>query len=356
MLLYRNDGNQKGSFMKNVYLETHQKKDCNGCGVCVLECPVNAMAMVQDEEGFLYPKIDREKCINCGKCKQICSNDFTPADQQKVYMAVNRNSEERKNSTSGGVFFLLAKWIIAKGGVVFGVEYGKDLVARHNFYETLEECKNFQGSKYVRSDTGDVYRKAKTFLEQGRWVLFTGTPCQCSGLRTYLRRDYENLILCDIICHANPSPRVLSLYLQEIEKKYGRKVVQIQFRDKEKGWRTSKSTLTLEGGKTVNDSLFRLAFLCDLINRPSCSQCKFSTPARASDFTIGDFWGVEKVVPDVMDDDMGISFLLRYRVRRSGGKWTQLPPGSKVTTAMCLSIPGGNSFLPVLTECPLSGI
>ena len=161
----------------------------------------------------------------------------------------------------------------------------------------------------MRSDTGDVYRKAKTFLEQGRWVLFTGTPCQCSGLRTYLRRDYENLILCDIICHANPSPRVLRLYLQEIEKKYGRKVVQIQFRDKEKGWRTSKSALTLEGGKTVNDSLFRLAFLCDLINRPSCSQCKFSTPARASDFTIGDFWGVEKVVPDVMDDDMGISLL-----------------------------------------------
>lgn len=295
--------------MKNIYLETHNKKDCNGCGICTIGCPVNAIKMIEDDEGFYYPVIDESKCIKCNKCKNICSNYNNSDGFGKAFMAINNNKEELKNSSSGGMFYILAKYVIQKNGVVFGVEYGQGLKVQHNYYENLEDCKKFQGSKYLRSDIGNLYEKVKKFLEQDRWVLFTGTPCQCNALKVFLKENYEKLILCEIICHANPSQKVFDKYIKEKEEKYNKKVVDVKFRTKENGWKSSMPVLYFLDGSKIEDKIFYLSFVGELFNRQSCHSCQFSSTNRISDFTIGDFWGVEKVIPDIVDDDTGISLI-----------------------------------------------
>lgn len=295
--------------MKNKFLEAGDKKDCNGCGICTIGCPTNAIKMVEDNEGFYYPDIDESKCIKCNKCKNICSNYNNSDGSGKAYMSINNNKEELKNSSSGGMYYILAKYVIQKNGVVFGVEYGQDLKVQHNYYEKLEDCKKFQGSKYLRSDIGNSYEKIKEFLKQDRWVLFTGTPCQCNALKVFLKEDYEKLILCEIICHANPSQKVFDKYIKEIEEKYNNKVVDVKFRTKENGWKSSTPILYFSDGSKIEDKIFYLSFVGELFDRPSCHSCQFSSTNRISDFTIGDFWGVEKVIPDIIDDDTGISLI-----------------------------------------------
>lgn len=295
--------------MNNLYLQTKVKKECNGCGICTLGCPTNAIKMVEDEEGFFYPQIDEDKCIKCNKCQNICSNYNNSKGNETAYMAINKEKEELKNSASGGMYYILAKYVIEKKGVVFGVEYGENLKVRHNYYETLEECKKFQGSKYVRSEIGTSYEKVKEFLNQDRYVLFTGTPCQCNALKTYLKKDYEKLILCDIICHANPSQKVFDKYVREIENIHKSKVIDIKFRDKVNGWKSSMPTIYFENHLPIKDQTFYRAFASELFNRPSCHECEFATSKRVTDFTIGDFWGISNILPDVKNDDTGISLL-----------------------------------------------
>lgn len=296
--------------MKNTYLEYKNKKDCNGCGICTIGCPTNAIKMIEDNEGFYYPQIDEEKCINCGKCKNICSNYNDSKGNEQAYMAINKNKKELKNSASGGIFYILAQYVIEKKGVVFGVEYAENHKVQHNHYETLEECRNFQGSKYVRSDIGNSYEKVKEFLKQDRYVLFTGTPCQCNALKTYLGKEYENLIICDIICHANPSQKVFDKYINEIEEKENKKITRINFRDKENGWKNSTPIIYFEDGSKLEEKSFYNAFVGELFDRPSCHECKFSSTKRVTDFTIGDFWGIDKIMPEVIDDNTGISLFL----------------------------------------------
>lgn len=295
--------------MENMYLTKHDKKDCNGCGICTIGCPTNAIKMVEDNEGFFYPQIDEEKCIKCNKCKNICSNYNDSKGNERVYMAINRNKDEVKKSSSGGMYYILAKYVIEKNGVVFGVEYGENLKVQHNYYETLEECQKFQGSKYLRSDIGDSYEKVKEFLNQDRYVLFTGTPCQCNALKTYLKKDYEKLIICDIVCHANPSQKVFDKYIKELEDKNGKKVVNVMFRSKENGWRNQTPIIEFEDGEKKEENTYFKAFVSELLGRPSCHACKFATSKRVTDFSIADFWGIEKVLPDVKNDDTGISLL-----------------------------------------------
>lgn len=295
--------------MKNTYLEYKNKKDCNGCGICTIGCPTNAIKMVEDNEGFFYPQIDEEKCINCGKCKNICSNYNDSKGNEQAYMAINKNKEDLKNSSSGGMFYILAKYVIEKNGAVFGVEYGENLKVQHNYYETLEECKKFQGSKYLRSDIGNSYEKVKEFLKQDRYVLFTGTPCQCNALKAYLNKDYEKLILCDIVCHANPSQKVFDKYVQELEQKQNKKVKTVWFRSKENGWRNQTPIIEFEDGEKIEEYTYFKAFVSELIGRPSCHDCKFATSKRITDFSIADFWGIGKVLPEVNNDDTGISLL-----------------------------------------------
>lgn len=292
------------------YFETKLKKDCCGCEICALKCPKNAITMKQDEEGFLYPEIDYDKCVNCGLCRKICPNHDYPLNKNiESYIAINNNKKELMNSASGGMFILLAKYVINKKGVVFGVKYDENLKVVHDYSNTLDGCFKFQGSKYVRSDLNNSFLKVKEFLENNRYVLFTGTPCQCQALRTFLNKQYEKLVTCDVICHANPSPKVFEQYKNNLEKKYGKKVTNICFRSKKNGWHTQTPIIEFEDKSEIEDESYILGFVRELFNRPSCHNCHFCSSNRLSDFTIGDFWGIEKVDKSIKDDNTGISLL-----------------------------------------------
>lgn len=295
--------------MNNTYLDNKMKNTCNGCGVCALVCPKKCIKMVEDGEGFLYPEIDESKCIKCNKCRIFCANFNNKEEKnEKAYVAINNSNEQLKESSSGGMFYILAEYTIKNNGVVFGVTYNKNLKAVHEYAETLEECKKFCGSKYVRSDLQDSYIKVKQFLDEGRKVLFTGTACQISGLKKFIGKENENLILCDILCHANPSPKVFELYIKNLEKIKNKKVKYVWFRSKENGWKNQTPIIEYEDGQKEEENSYFIAFVWEMINRPSCYSCQFASKRRISDFTIGDFWGIEKVFPDI-ETTGGVSLL-----------------------------------------------
>ncbi|MBE5805386.1 MAG: (4Fe-4S)-binding protein [Clostridiales bacterium] len=295
--------------MSNTYFDNKQKNICNGCGVCTLVCPKNCIKMVEDGEGFLYPEIDESKCIKCNKCKRLCGNFNNKTEEnEKAYLTINKSEEQLKSSSSGGMFYLLADYIIKKSGVVFGVTYNEKLEAIHDYSENIEDCKKFCGSKYVRSNLGNSYEMVKKFLDEDRYVLFTGTACQISGLKMYLSKNYEKLILCDILCHANPSPKVFKYYIKNLEIIKGKKVKNISFRSKENGWRNQTPIIEYVDGEKEEENTYFTAFVREMINRPSCYSCKFASKRRITDFTIGDFWGYEKIMPEI-DETNGISLL-----------------------------------------------
>lgn len=295
--------------MENVYLKYGDKRECNGCGACQYICPVNAIEMIKDEEGFEYPHIDESKCIHCDKCKKYCSNFNKSTLKSVTYRGINKNRDDLAISSSGGIFLAFAKKIIEQNGVVFGVKYDKQLKVIHDYAETLEGIKEFCGSKYVRSDIKNSYQQVKKFLEEGRKVLFTGTSCQVQGLNVFLKKEYDNLLTMDIICHANPSPKAFELYVEEIQKSRNKKVKNISFRSKQEGWRNQNPVIEYTDGSKEIEKTFMTAFIKEIINRPSCYSCPFASESRVSDITIGDFWGVEKVEPE-LDESLGISIFL----------------------------------------------
>ncbi len=296
-----------------------EKKDCSGCAACASVCPKRCITMQSDEEGFLYPSVDREACINCGLCEHVCPVIKNKEKEDKpfvgdAYGAYARDEAIREKSSSGGLFTLLATAILRRGGVVFGAAFDEKRRLSHRAIEKEEELMLLRGSKYVQSEIGDSYQRAKAFLSEGRPVYFSGTPCQIAGLYAYLGKEYEGLFTQDLICHGVPSPSVFRKYLAYKGK--GRQGVEaISFRDKREGWHRYGYSLTFGDGSesfvpSSRDEMGQL-FAKNLCLRPACHACAFKGTSRGSDITLADFWGVEKVVPS-LDDGKGTSLCLLH--------------------------------------------
>lgn len=325
-------------------------KKCCGCRACVQKCPKHCIEMEENEEGFLYPSGKKDACVNCHLCESVCPvlNEVPPRKPLKCYAAKNPDEQIRRDSSSGGVFTMLAEKIIEGDGVVFGAAFNDKWEVEHCYTETKEGLGRFRGSKYVQSNTADSYVRAERFLKSKRTVLYSGTPCQIAGLKRYLGKDYENLITLDFVCHGVPSPGVFRWYLQEELNTYaarkssknsvlfssvhsipkrdvlvpeGITIKSIHFRDKQRGWKKYSFVLLLaeasaEGKKntvslsyTLNENKYLDGFFNDLYLRPCCYDCKFKGLRSGADITIGDFWNLA-TFNRKWDDDKGVSCIM----------------------------------------------
>lgn len=295
-------------------IDIKNKKDCCGCHACVSVCPKHCISMQTDEEGFLYPLPDLNVCIHCNRCDMVCPV-IHPGELRlpiKVYAAKNKQKEIRQKSSSGGVFSLLAEEIIQRGGVVFGAKYNDHWNVVHAWTDTLEGTAAFRGAKYVQSVIGNTYQETRSFLKQGRWVLFSGTPCQIKGLLNFLGKVYEKLVTVDIVCHGVPSPLVWQTYLKSINPDGG-KITMLSMRDKSDGWKQYRMLIQTDSrllyfGKAAHN-LYSQGYLADLYLRPSCHACPSKNGRSKSDCTLGDFWGIRNYFPE-MDDNGGVSLVL----------------------------------------------
>lgn len=302
------------------------KKKCCGCTACVQRCPKHCISLKEDTEGFLYPKVDTTTCINCGLCEKVCPV-LHPVPSTKipsVYAGINNDTNIRLQSSSGGIFTLIAEHILQKNGVVFGACFDEQWNVVHRYTETKDGLSRFRGSKYVQSHIGESFLQAKRFLDEGREVLFSGTPCQIAGLKNFLRKPYQNLLTVDVVCHGVPSPKVWQKYLHEsVCKVYhirqsssfplADKVTDINFRSKEKGWKGFCMSLVYKNQKKemipfYNDTYMNV-FLSNLSLRPSCYACPAKLYHTQSDITLADFWGIDRLHPEI-DDDKGCGLIL----------------------------------------------
>lgn len=306
-----------------------EKKDCCGCGACMNDCPKQAISMEEDEYGFIYPVIDEYRCVKCGNCKKVCAfqNTVERSSPIATYVASSNDAKQIMESASGGIFAGFATKIFEDGGVAFGatMEYkNKCLIPMHICINDRQDLIKLQGSKYVQSCIGFTYSEAKKYLIEGKIVLFSGTPCQIAGLKGFLKKDYDNLLSVDIICHGVPNAKFFQDYLKVLEKKLNGDIVDFKFRDKTKGWGyTGKTRYKVSSGETkevllpCETSSYYSMFLKSYINRESCYSCKYASSHRPGDITIGDYWGVQQEHPElfqkagsIMSDEKGISCII----------------------------------------------
>lgn len=299
----------------NEYILNKDEKCCYGCGSCELICPQNAITMSPNHEGFLYPEFNESRCIKCGLCIKVCpymKNEQKTRKPIKVVAIQNKNIEVLKDSSSGGVFFAVAEYVLSIGGYVSGCVFDDNLEVNHILTNNIEEVKKMCGSKYVQSKMGNVYNLVKEKLDNGKKVLFTGTPCQIDGLKQYLRKEYDNLFLMDLICHGVPSPKIFQLYIDSVEKKFG-KIIEFKFRDKRRnGWCSQGSIKFKNKLKKIspfNSSYYYYYYLKNILSRKSCYTCKYSSLDREADLTIGDCWNIDKLFPK-LDTKNGYSVVL----------------------------------------------
>ena len=295
-------------------IEIKDKKDCCGCHACQQTCPHGCITMQVDQKGFLYPVVDKLNCIECGRCEKVCPviNLHEESTPIQIRTFVHPDENIRSNSSSGGFFSMLATYVLERGGVVFGARFDERWNVVHDYIQTEEQLPLLQGSKYLQSVIGDSYVKAEKFLKEGILVLFTGTSCQIAGLKTYLRKEYELLLTMDVICHGVPSPIVWNSYLQLITANESG-IQAISFRDKTTGWKNYSFALRKQDDSLFTEpftqNLYMKGFLNNFFLRPSCYNCPAKKGKANSDFTVGDFWGIDKILSE-LDDDKGVSVVL----------------------------------------------
>lgn len=291
-------------------------RNCCGCTACVNICPRNAIYMIQDVKGFYYPEINEELCIGCNLCKKVCHfTKFKPNNKEITSYAIrHRNLDEVRTSRSGAFFSAVANYVIKRGGVCYGVVLTDNLDIEHREAKTLEMSVRFKGSKYVQSYIPqNLFAECGDYLKSGKMVLFSGTGCQVHGLLSYLKTkkiSIDSLITIDFVCHGVPSPGVWNHYKNEIERRANSKLINVNFRDKNKfGWVAHIETYYFENGSEESNSNWANVFYQHCMFRKSCYSCPYTTPYRKSDFTIGDYWGYEKVI-DGYRDNKGLSLVI----------------------------------------------
>lgn len=290
---------------------------CCGCTACANICPHNAITLQPDAMGFPYPTVSLEKCTDCGLCEKVCAfhKDYDKSlnlPNPEAYAARHKDIHEVETSRSGVAFIAISDWILEHGGVVYGAGYAEHFRVIHKRAETKEECNEFKGSKYVQSDLNDVFKQVKEDLKSGKAVLFSGTPCQTSGLNSYIGKTLrENLYLADIVCHGVPSPYIWRDYISYLEAIYNDRIYQVNFRNKQDfGWAAHKETYNFSHVGKKEETIFTKMFFQHVMCRKSCAVCPFTNIHRPSDITIGDFWGWEKTDAEINKDDKGVSLIL----------------------------------------------
>lgn len=291
--------------------------DCCGCTACASVCAHDAITMKPDALGFLYPEVDKDKCTDCGLCEKVCAFHYNydksfNLSQPDAYAARHKDMKEVETSRSGAAFIAISDYIIEQGGVVYGAGYTDHFRVVHKRATTKEERDEFKGSKYVQSDLTGIFRQVKEDLKNDKIVLFSGTPCQTSGLHSFVGKKFrKNLVLVDIVCHGVPTPYIWRDYLAYLENKHNDNIICIDFRDKKAlGWTEHKESFKFVGKKSIISNCFTYLFYQHIMFRHSCGACKYTNLQRPSDITIADFWGWEKTNPDINADDKGVSLML----------------------------------------------
>lgn len=293
----------------------NNKIDCCGCTACASVCSHNAITMEEDALGFLYPRVDVSKCTNCGLCEKVCQfsssyNRFDNFDNPTIYLGRLKDDSQLQKSQSGGLFYILAKDFILNNGVVYGASFNEKWHVTHQKVTDLEGLESLRMSKYVQSDMRGVFQSIKKDLIENKHVLFSGTPCQVSGLKSYVPlRLHSNLFCIDIVCHCVPSPKIWKDYIAYLEDKNKGKIVKATFRDKRFGWHGAKESFLFEDGsieyrRTSNTLFFKLLSI-----RESCTNCPYTNTKRVGDITLGDFWGLPKD-SKYEKDNKGVSLIL----------------------------------------------
>ena len=286
---------------KHIHIQN--KKDCCGCWACYNICPKRAISMYLDEEGFVYPVINENKCIDCGVCERACPIINVQPEAEKPqhgYLLQAGDEKIRHESTSGGAFTAIATWVIKQGGIVYGAAFDDSFCkVKHCAAATMEELGKFRNSKYVQSELGDIYKEIKQYLDVGRWVAMSGTPCQIEGLIHFLRKPYEKLLLIDVVCYGVPSPGMFADYMKYMHRKIGGTFKKVLFREKRPGYNYTSFSLynenpRLDYHKGVESEPFMRSFFSNMNVRPSCYDCKFKKRYRVSDFTIWDCYDVKR--------------------------------------------------------------
>ena len=290
--------------------------ECCGCTACAAICGKGAIKMIPDSLGFLFPEVDYEKCIECGLCERVCSfNDQyqTPLNySEPIPFGVRlKDISEVMKSRSGGAFKAFSDWVLQKNGVIYGAGYKNHFEVAHCRATTSEGRDVFRGSKYVQSNLDGVFRQVRKDLLDGKWVLFSGTPCQTSGLKSFLpTKLQEKLIVVDIVCHGVPSPYLWRDYLKYLEDKFGKTITGVDFRDKQKyGWKDHRETFHFSG-TNITTNTFTYIFYQHIMLRESCEHCHFTNTRRPSDLTLADFWGWERTGANINSDNKGLSLVL----------------------------------------------